>query len=93
MMFVNVTRLKMNETHKAIAEILKKEKNWIDLQDETKQKELLIHLHRERSRDLADNFEKEAKEDLNRTEERFKEYKQKHEGFNKEQFLKEAGVK
>ena len=40
---------------------------------------------------LACYFEREFKEDLSRTEERFKEYKKRY-GFDKEQFIKGCGV-
>ncbi len=43
--------------------------------------------------ELADYFEKEDKEDLARTEERFRYHKKRNEGFNREQFLKGCGVK
>ena len=45
------------------------------------------------SKRLADYFEREFKENLEHTEERFKEYKEKHDKFNREQFLKDCGVK
>ena len=44
------------------------------------------------SEDLADYFDKENKEELDRTEERFKAYKLKNESFNKKQFLLDCGV-
>ncbi len=53
----------------------------------------LIYHYSLTAKHLADYFEKEDKEDLNKTEERFKEYKKKNESFNKKQFLKDCGVK
>lgn len=41
----------------------------------------------------ANYFEKEFEDTLKYTEERFKKYKEKHDKFNREQFLEWCGVK
>ena len=74
----------MNKTHKEIARIIKEHlPNGNPLL--YKQKVLICI-------ELANHFEREYKEELERTEERFKEYKEKNESFNRKDFLKECGV-